>query len=72
MVPMAEVAEFVDDRVLQHSLGCEDQVPVQVHDPVGSTTAPEVLLVLYPDSLGFEAIGVPVLADEDAHVFAEP
>jgi hypothetical protein len=41
-----QMAEFVDHRIFEHRLGCEDQMPVEVHDPICPAASPEVLLIL--------------------------
>ena len=71
VIPMPEMAEFVNQGVFQHGPRRKDEVPVQVDAAVGSATAPHMRLVLDVNAPWFQTIRFAVDADESKNVLTK-
>ena len=72
MVAMPQVAQLVNHRVFQHGPGGEDQLPIQIDDPVDPAASPQVPLFLDPDVAGSQPVRLPVFLDEVGGVLPKP
>jgi hypothetical protein len=64
VIPMPEMAEFVNHGVFQHGPRRKDEMPVQVHAAVGSATAPQVRPILDVDALRLQTVRFAVDANQ--------